>query len=168
MEESLRGTTSRFLVCLAPAGRRGTEAEEAQHEGRQPLPVLPKELGDASICAAAGEMEAALALLPLAGNGGPPLATDIADLQKAQQPSRQRCAAGPPRPAPNLWQGGRNLGTAGSHAADPPCGLRSLLMLEPLWSSWDLCCLGPPETPGFPSRGAGSARLGTSPPHSPP
>ena len=96
MEESLRGTTSRFLVCLAPAGRRGTEAEEAQHEGRQPLPVLPKELGDASICAAAGEMEAALALLPLAGNGGPPLATDIADLQKAQQPSRQRCAAGPP------------------------------------------------------------------------
>lgn len=96
MDESPWGTTSRCLLCLATAGRRGTEAEEAQREGRQPLPVLPKELGDASIFVSAGVMEAVLALLPVAGDGGPPLATDIADLQKAQQPSCQRCALGPP------------------------------------------------------------------------
>lgn len=157
LEESLWGTP---LTCLATAGRRGKEAEEAQHDGRQPLPVLPKELADTSIFTAAGEMEAALALLPLAGNGGPPLATDVADLQKAQQLSHQGCALGPPRPASNLWQRCRDLGTAEPRAADAACGLQFLLIPEPLWNSWDLCFLGLAKTPGFPSHGAGSAHSG--------
>lgn len=62
-----------------------TETEEAQHEDHHPLPVLPKELGDASIFIATGVMEAVFTPLLLAGNGGSPLATDIAHLQRAQQ-----------------------------------------------------------------------------------
>lgn len=79
------GTTRRFLVCLASASRWMTESKEAQHEDHHPLPVLPKELGDASIFLATGVMEAVLTPLLLAGNGGSPFATDIAHLQRAQQ-----------------------------------------------------------------------------------
>lgn len=73
--------------------------------------------------------------------------------------------SGPPRPAPNLWQRCRDVGAAEPRAADAPCELRSLLTLEPLWSSRDLCFLGLAETLEFPAHGAGSAHSGKTSPH---
>lgn len=76
---------SRFLLYLASADRRGMEAQEALHEGREPLPVLPKGLRDRFLFTAVGEVEAAFAPPLPAGNGGPSLATDIGMPGRAQQ-----------------------------------------------------------------------------------
>lgn len=61
------------------------EAQEALHEGCQPLPVVPKELRDRSLFIAMVKVEAAFALPLTEGNGGPSLPTDLAMLGRAQQ-----------------------------------------------------------------------------------
>lgn len=75
----------------------------------------------------------------------------IVVLQKVQQPALSEICSGPPKPAPHLLGGVRHLGAAGSHPADPPQCLRYLLMLDLLWSSWDLwdCCLEPTGKAGI-------------------
>lgn len=72
-------------IYLASADRTGREAQEALHEGCQPLPVVPKELRDRSLFIAMVKVEAAFALPLTEGNGGPSLPTDLAMLGRAQQ-----------------------------------------------------------------------------------
>ena len=103
-------------------------------KGRLPLPVEPKELGDTSTLHGTGEMEAAVAARLPAGDGGPPLATDEAVLERAQQPP-SAAASGPPQPAPRLRAGRRMWPLLGHTPQMRPAD--EAPVLEPLWSCWE-------------------------------
>lgn len=105
--------------------------------GRLPLPVEPKELGDASTLRGAGEMEAAVAAPLLAGDGGPALAADEAVLERAQQPP-SAAASGPPQPAPHLRAGRRMWPLLGRSPQMPLAD--EAPVPEPLWSCWEQDC----------------------------
>ena len=105
------------------AARRGEE-----------VPVLRKELGDASTFHGTGQMEAAVAARLAAGDGGPALATDKAVLEGAEQPP-SAAASGPPQAAPHLRAGRRTWPLLGHSpqirlADEAPA-------LEPLQSCWE-------------------------------
>ena len=73
-----------WLVLTAKVGWRPTS------NTWQPLPELSKVLGDAVTLGGAGEMEAAVAAQRCAGDGGPCLATDEAELEKQRGPHQQQ------------------------------------------------------------------------------
>ena len=87
-----------WLVLTAKVGWRPTS------NTWQPLPELSKVLGDAVTLGGAGEMEAAVAARLCAGDGGPPLATDEAELERAERPP-SAAGSGPTQRAPHLWAG---------------------------------------------------------------
>lgn len=85
----------------SPGPRAGRERGWKMGRLRQPLPVQPEELGDAFPLGGAGEMEAAVASLLLAGDGGAHLTADEAALEKR---CHTRSAAPPGRvQAVGLW-----------------------------------------------------------------
>lgn len=142
-----RVTVGSLLVWLMLTGR-GLKARSLCHEGQLPLPVEPKELGDASALHGTGEMEAAVAARLVAGDGGPALATDEAVLERAEQPP-SAAASGPPQPAPHL-QAGRRMWPLLGHTAQI-CLAEEAPVLEPLWSCWeqDFCLQSWLEGLGF-------------------
>ena len=128
-----RVTVGSLLVWLMLTGR-GLKARSLCHEGQLPLPVEPKELGDASALHGTGEMEAAVAARLVAGDGGPALATDEAVLQRAEQPP-SAAASGPPQPAPHL-RAGRRMWPLLGHTVQIRLA-EEAPVLEPLWSCWE-------------------------------
>ena len=70
----------------------------------QPLPVLVKVLGDTLTLRGAGEMETAVAARLCASDGGPQIATDEAELERAERPP-SAAGSGPTQRAPHLWAG---------------------------------------------------------------
>ena len=72
----------------------------------QPLPELSKVLGDAFTLQGTGEMEAAVTAWICAGDAGPQIAANKAELKRAEQlPSA--AAPGPTQQTPHLWAGQR-------------------------------------------------------------
>ena len=84
----LGGVTARSsqlcLVLTAKVGWRPTG------NAWQPLPELSNVQGDTLALRGAGEMEAAVAAQRCAGDGGPCLATDEAELEKQRGPHQQQ------------------------------------------------------------------------------
>ena len=123
-------TLCSFLVWLLLAGR-GAKLRSLPGEAQLPLPVVPKELGDASALHGTGKVEAAVAACLLAGDSGPALPTDEALLERAQQPP-SAAASGPPQPAPHL-PAGRSLWPLLGHSPQI-CLADEAVVPEPLWS----------------------------------
>ena len=90
-----------FLTALTGPDSRGWRPTG---DTWQLLPELSKVLGDAVTLGGAGEMEAAVAARLCAGDGGPPLATDEAELERAERPP-SAAGSGPTQRAPHLWAG---------------------------------------------------------------
>ena len=86
------------LVLTAKVGWRPTG------NAWQPLPELSNVQGDTLALRGAGEMEAAVAAPRCADDGGPRLATDEAELERAERPP-SAAGSGPTQRAPHLWAG---------------------------------------------------------------
>ena len=129
---------SAFLAALAGADSRGWRFTG---DAWQPLPELSKVLGDTFTLGGAGEMEAAVAARLCAGDGGPHIATDEAELERKSRAapisSRLRAYAAGPAPLGRAQGAGR----AGWHSAELPGeqGSSTGAGLSPGagWKGWD-------------------------------
>ena len=126
-------TVDSFLSWLTVAGKR-LKVRSLPHAAWLPLPVEPKELGDASTLHSTGEMEAAVAAHLPASDGGPAVTTDKAVLERAQQPP-SAAASGPPQPDPHL-RAGRRMRPLLGHTPQSRLAVKAPVR-EPLWTCWE-------------------------------